>query len=152
MTFLAFAEGAPMIQLLPDASVLIHIALILLMIYVLNRTFFSPVNRVLRARMKYQGGSSEAQEILRSVGEKRAHYELAMREARNQGYQIIESERAEAISRRETELEQTKEEVASKFDTEKQELQHQTATVRQQIEQEADMMAEKISRSILNVN
>jgi F0F1-type ATP synthase membrane subunit b/b' len=52
MFFLAFAD----IQLVPDGTILIHIALILLMIWLLNRTFFRPINRVIAAREKNKGG------------------------------------------------------------------------------------------------
>ena len=59
MVVLAFAEGGA-IQLVPDGTIFIHIALILLMIFILNRTFFRPVNRVLDARERNKGGRSSA--------------------------------------------------------------------------------------------
>ena len=39
------------IQLFPDGTLFIHIALILLMIYILNRTLYRPINRVLDTRI-----------------------------------------------------------------------------------------------------
>ena len=57
MVVLAFAEGSG-IQLVPDGTILIHIALILLMIWVLNRTFFRPINRVIQSHEKNKGGIS----------------------------------------------------------------------------------------------
>ena len=151
MVLLAFAEGGPSVQLLPDGSLLIHIALILLMIYVLNRTFFRPVNRIIEARVKNKGGRfTEAEEILNQVSEKQARYSEAMREARTEGYQLIEKERAEALKRRETEINQTKEEVTSTLAQEKEELTRQTVEAREAIAREADEMAKKISANILN--
>ena len=83
MFLLVFQE----VRLVPDGSLLIHIALILIMIWVLNRTLFRPVNRIIEARERNKGGhSSEAQEILKSVGEKQSRIEAAMLEARSEGY------------------------------------------------------------------
>ena len=66
-------------ELVPDGTMFIHIALILLMIWILNRTFFRPINRIIESREKNKGGhSSEAQEILRNVGEKQSRYEAAI--------------------------------------------------------------------------
>lgn len=150
MTFLAFAEGAS-VQLLPDGSLIIHIALILLMIWVLNRTFFRPINRVIESRVKKQGGGfTEAEEILNQVSQKRAGYEEKLLETRNEGYQLIEKEREEALRRREAEVNQVKEEVDQTFVQEKEELNRQAAQVRQQVRQEAELMADKISSNILN--
>lgn len=151
MVLLAFAEGGPTVQLLPDGSLLIHILLILLMIYVLNRTFFRPVNRVIESRVKNKGGRfTEAEEILNKVSEKQARYNAAMLEARNEGYQLIEKERAEALRLRETEINQAKTEVTESLAREKEDLDRQTAQARETIAREADEMAKKISANILN--
>ena len=97
MVLLAFQE----VRLVPDGTIFIHIALILLMIWALNRTFFRPINRVIESRERNKGGrSSEAQEILKNVGEKQSRYEAAMLEARNEGYGLIERERTQAIADR----------------------------------------------------
>jgi F-type H+-transporting ATPase subunit b len=151
MFLLAFAEGGPAVQLLPDGTMLIHVALILLMIYILNRTFFRPVNRIIQARVKNKGGRfTEAEEILNQVSEKQAQYNAAILGARNEGYQLIESERAAAITEREKSLNQVKEEVAAALAREKEELSRQTAEARAAIARDADEMANKISANILN--
>lgn len=149
MVLLAFAEGAS-VQLLPDFSMVVHVALVLLMIFVLNRTFFRPINRVIEARLKREsGGFTEAEEILNQVGEKQAQYNAALLEARNEGYELIERERAEALQRREAEVSEVKQQVEQNVAAEKAELERQTDEAKMQIEQEADEMAEKISRNIL---
>ena len=59
MHLLLFAET---IQLFPDGTLFVHIAIILEMIWILNRTLYRPINRVLEAREKSKGGhSSEAE-------------------------------------------------------------------------------------------
>ncbi|MCD9186361.1 MAG: ATP synthase F0 subunit B [Pyrinomonadaceae bacterium] len=146
MFLLALAE----VQLVPDGTVIIHVALILIMIFILNRTFFRPINRILESRDKNRGGRfGEAEGILSEVSEKQSKYDLAMREARSEGYGMIEKERAEAVAKREAALATVKEEVAQKFASEKSELEQQTAQARAAIAAEAEKMAEKISSNIL---
>jgi len=146
MFFLAFAE----VQLVPDGTIFIHIALILLMIWVLNRTFFRPINRVIEAREKNKGGRlGEAEEILRSVSEKQSRYEKTMLEARSEGYELIENERNRAVVEKAQRVGAVKEEVAVEFARQQQELARQTAQTRASLEAEAEKIAEKISSNIL---
>lgn len=138
------------VELVPNGTLLIHIALILLMIWVLNRTFFRPINRIIQSREKNKGGhSSEAREILKSVEEKQARYDAAMLEARSRGYELIEKERAAAVSRKQAEVAAVRAEVAQMTAQEKLELERQTAAARAALAQEAETIAEKISSNIL---
>ena len=147
--FLAFAEGSA-IELIPNGTLFIHIGLILLMIWILNRVFFRPINRILTARDKNKGGKSgEAQEILEQVDTKLAKYDSAMRDARSEGYNLIETERNSATTERQTRLESVKTEVTDKVETEKSVIKAQADQARLEIATEAQKMAEKISSSIL---
>lgn len=146
---LAFAEGSS-IQLVPDGTIIIHIALILIMIWILNRTFFRPINKVLASRDKNKGGhSSEAAETFKLVDSKLAQYNTATREARTESYQLIEGERGAAVAERESQIESVKTEVAQRIESEKADLQAQSEAARQTIAAEAQKMAEKISANIL---
>ncbi|MBA2606252.1 MAG: ATP synthase F0 subunit B [Acidobacteriota bacterium] len=146
MFFLAFAE----IQLVPDGTIFIHIALILLMIWVLNRTFFRPINRVIESREKNKGNRlGEAEEILQSVNEKRLRYEKTMLEARSEGYELIENERNQAVAERQQKVGAVKEEITRTMTQQKQELQLQTVETKASLAVEAEKMAEKISSNIL---
>jgi F-type H+-transporting ATPase subunit b len=147
MVLLAFAES---IQLFPDGTLFIHIALILIMIWILNRTFFRPINRVIEAREKHKGGhGSEAEAILSDVNEKQARYNRELLAARSEGYELIEKERAAAISLRQARIAAAKNETAALLDSEKAEVQNQAAEARSIIAGEAEAMAEKISSNIL---
>ncbi len=147
MYLLAFAES---IQLFPDGTIFVHIALILLMIWVLNRTFFRPINRVIESRKKHSGGrSGEAESILKDVSEKQAAYNHAMLEARSEGYELIEHQRAEAVDARQKQISEAKSETAQTLANEKQNLAEQTVEARAAIALEAEEMAEKISANIL---
>lgn len=148
MVLLAFAESGS-VQLVPDGTLFIHIALILLMIYILQRTFFKPINRIIESREKHKAGGSESENLLREVSEKEMKYNEAMLEARSKGYEMIEQQRAEALSRKQERLGAAKEEVQQTFTQEMSELERQTAEARRSIAAEAEKMAEKISSNIL---
>ena len=146
MFLLMFQE----VPLVPDGTLFIHIALILIMIWILNRTLFRPVNRIIDAREKNKGGhSGEAQEILKSVGEKQARIEAAMLEARSEGYELIEQTRASAIAERQNKIGAVKAEVAELVTQENQEIDRQTKEARTAIAASAEQMAERISANIL---
>jgi F-type H+-transporting ATPase subunit b len=145
MYFLAAA-----VQLVPDGTVFIHIALILLMIWILNRTFFRPINRVIDARERNKGGRfGEAESILREVSDKQAKYNQAMTEARHKGYEMIEAERSAAVASREAKIGATKEETERRLAQEKAQLETQTVEARRAIAAEADRLADRISSNIL---
>lgn len=149
MFLFAFAET---VQLLPDASLFIHIGMILLMIFILNRTFFRPINRIIEARVKNKGGRfSEAEEILNKVNKKQDEYENDLRQARSDGYEIIEKERSGAMQRRQAEIEEVKAETSAKFEQGKEEIINQTNEAREAIASQADELADKISANILKV-
>jgi len=146
MFLLAFQK----VELMPNGTMLIHIGLILLMIWILNRTLFRPVNRVIEAREKNKGGhSGEAQEILKNVGEKQSHIEAAMLEARSEGYELVERTRASAVAERQEKIGAVKAEVAELTARENQELDRQKNEARATIAAEAEQMAKSISASIL---
>lgn len=143
---LAFQE----VRLVPDGTIFIHIALILLMIWILNRTFFRPINRVIESREKNKGGRfGEAAEILRSVEEKQASYSAAMLEARSKGYELINTERAQAMAQKQEKVSAAKAEVGQKLARENAELERQIAEARSVIARDAEQLAEKISANIL---
>ena len=148
MVLLAFAESAP-VQLVPDGTIFIHIAIILIMIWILNRTFFRPINRIIDSREKNKLGGSESENLLREVAEKESHYSEAMREARSKGYELIENERNEALVRKQEIVGAAKEEAQQTLTSELSELEKQAAEARRAIAAEAEKMAEKISSNIL---
>src|SRR4030095_4285102 len=96
---LGFAENS--IQLVPDGTLILHVIIILVMIYVLNATLYKPINNILESREKRtRGRLSEAQEIMKGVKDKLAEYEGSLRQARSEAYALAESQRAQAMSER----------------------------------------------------
>jgi len=129
MYLLAFAES---IQLFPDASLFLHVGIILFMIWLLNRTLYKPINRVLETRERNKGGhSSEAEALLGQVEEKEARYSKEM------------------LAARDKKLGEVKAEVAEMFDGGKAEIEKQSSDARENLGAEAEKMADKIAAGIL---
>lgn len=147
MYLLLFAET---IQLFPDGTLFIHVALILLMIWVLNRTLYKPINRVIASRERSKGGrSSEAADILKDVDAKEARYGKEMLDARSAGYELIEKEQKKAVAAREKKLIEAKAEIAGNFESGKAELEKRAGEARSTIGAEAEQIADKIAANIL---
>jgi F-type H+-transporting ATPase subunit b len=149
MTFLAFAENS--IQLVPDGTLFLHIAIILLMVFVLNQTLFKPINRILEEReRRTRGRSGEASDILRRVEEKTTNYERSLREARGEGYRLMERERAEAMNERQLKINALREEINRTVEEEKETLHKQAEEARQTLEADARSIAAEIGTQILH--
>lgn len=147
MHTLAFAES---IQLFPDGTIFIHIALILLMIWVLNRTYFRPVNKVIESREKFknvEGG--EAGSIQKQAAEKEATYNRELLEARSEGYALTEKEHSKLVRAREKKLAETKAEVDERIAIEKGELEKQAADAKTSIGVDAEKLADQIAATVL---
>ena len=146
MVLLAFAESS---QLFPDGTLFIHIALILIMIWVLNRTFFRPINRVIESREKHRGGhGSEAEAIMSDVSEKQSKYTRELLAARSEGYELIEKERNAAVEARQKKLAEAKAATAESRAAAKNQIEAQAAEARAVIAEEAKVMADMISSNI----
>ncbi len=147
MHLLLFAES---IQLFPDGTIFIHVAMILAMIWILNRTLFRPINRVLESREKNKGGrSGEAVTILKDVSEKELRYNSEMLDTRSKGYEIIEKEQKKANEAREKQLGEVKAETAEALDKGKAEIEKQSAEAHASIGADAEKIAASIAESIL---
>lgn len=149
MIFLAFAENS--IQLVPDGTLFLHIAIILLMVFVLNRTLFKPINRILEEReRRTRGRSGEARDILQRVEEATTNYERSLREARAEGYRLMERERAEAMGERQIKINTLREEINRTVEEEKELLRRQTEEARRTLEVDARSIAAEIGSQILH--
>ena len=141
---------ADAIQLFPDGTIFIHIALILFMIWVLNRTFFRPINRVIDSREKFkdvEGG--EAGSILAEADEKEARYNQGLREARADGYALIEDQHKKLVRAREKKLTETHVELEEKLSAGRAEIERQAGEARTAIGADADRLADEIAATVL---
>jgi|SRR3954463_3459613 F-type H+-transporting ATPase subunit b len=148
MISLAFAENS--IQLVPDGTLILHIAIILVMVFVLNATLFKPINRILEEREKRtRGRSGEAHDILQRVEEKLAHYERSLREARAEGYRLMEHHHAEAMSDRQARLTVVREEIKQLIAEQKSTIKTQAEETRAVLATDARRIAAEVGAQIL---
>lgn len=149
MFALAFAENS--IQLVPDGTLILHIIIILVMVYVLNATLFKPINRILEEReRRTRGRSGEAHDILRRVEEKLTHYEQTLRNTRAEGYRLMEQERAAAIEERQAKLAAVREEISNSVAAQKESIQAQAEAARATLNADARRIAAEIGAQILH--
>ncbi len=149
MIFLAFAENS--IQLVPDGTIFLHIAIILIMVLVLNATLFKPINRILAEReRRTRGRSGEAHDILQRVEEGLSNYERTLREARAEGYRLMEQERAKAMSERQSKLGAVREEIGSSVAEQKETIRAQSEEAHQTLERDSRQIAAQIGAHILH--
>jgi len=146
---LGFAENS--IQLVPDGTLILHVIIILVMVYVLNATLYKPINKILESREKRtRGRLSEAQEVMKGVKEKLAEYEASLRQARSEAYAHAESQRAEAMMERQRRVNEMRNELAQSIATEKEAIQQQATQARASLEVESHLIARDISSRVLN--
>jgi len=139
------------IQLVPDGTLFLHIAIIIFMIYVLNATLFRPINRVLAERERHtRGGTGEAQDILQRVANSMNRYERSLRDARTEGYRLLEQERAAALVERQNQMSSLRAEIEISTEEQKSLLRTQSEQAHAALEEDARKIASDISRQILN--
>lgn len=144
---IALAES---IQLVPDGTLLLHVLLIVIMVSVLSRALFRPMNDILEERESFtKGHSNEAKEIRKRVSEMVSQYERGLREARTEGYALLERKKAESLKEREAKVGAVKEEIEKWVAREKEALRAQSAEALSSLEAESHTTALKIASRIL---
>jgi F-type H+-transporting ATPase subunit b len=139
------------IQLVPDGTLIFHVMVIVIMVALLNVTLLRPLNRVLESRDKRTKGSlREAQQILRNANEKLSKYEQRMREARAEGYMLLEENRTAASREREQEVARVKSEVTRSLNEQRERLRLDAEKMKAALEKDAQAIALAIGRQILH--
>jgi F-type H+-transporting ATPase subunit b len=144
---LAFAES---IQLVPDGTLIVHIAIIITMVFVLNRILFGPVSRTLNERETLtHGRTSEARETIERVKESLLRYENSLRQARAEGYRLLEQQQLEAYGERQRKVTVVRKEVEEQIEEQKREIRAQADDARATLQDEARRVAANISAQLL---
>jgi len=138
------------IQLVPDGTLLFHLFLVVVMVVVLNRTLLKPINEILAEREKQIANRmSEAQALAGETDEKVRKYNDTLREARSEGYRLLERERAEGLKAKEERLKQSREQVSKEVAVQVEATQYQEQSVKRELEGQAAEMGNLISSQIL---
>ncbi len=138
------------IQLVPDGTLLLHLLMVGVMVFVLNRTLLKPINQILAEREKQIAGRlKEAEDLASESQEKLQRYSDALRDARADGYKLLERERAEAMKEKEEKLRQYREQMSKEAAAQIETTRRQEQTVKGELEVQAASIGSLISSQIL---
>jgi F0F1-type ATP synthase membrane subunit b/b' len=138
------------IQLVPDGTLLLHVLMIAVMVFVLNRTLLKPINQILAEREKQISGRiKEAEALAAETDQKLKRYNGALREARAEGYRLLEKERAAALKEKDEKVRLYREETWKTVAAQIEQTRRQQQQVRAELESQAAAVGELISSQIL---
>ncbi len=138
------------IQLVPDGTLLLHLLMVGVMVFVLNRTLLKPVNQILAERERQIAGRlKEAEAMAFETQEKLKRYNEALREARADGYKLLEKERAQAMKEKEEKLRQYREQMSKEVAAQVESTRRQEQTVKGELEAQAATIGNIITSQIL---
>jgi F0F1-type ATP synthase membrane subunit b/b' len=138
------------IQLVPDGTLLLHLLMVAVMVFILNRTLLKPINQILAEREKQISGRlKEAEALAAETDEKLRRYNGTLREARAEGYRLLEKERAAALKEKEEKVRVYREELTRTVTSQIEQTRQQEQKVRDELESQAVAVGDLISSQIL---
>ena len=138
------------IQLVPDGTLLLHLLMVAVMVFVLNRTLLKPINRILAEREKQiSSRMSEAESLIAESQEKLKKYNDALHAARVDGYKLLERERSEAVHEKDEKVRQYRELMSKEVARQVENTHRQEERVRGELEAQAATISNLISSQIL---
>jgi len=144
--FLAEAQ----IQLVPDGTLLLHVLMVAVMVFILNRTLLKPINDILAEREKLVSGRlKEAEALAAETEEKVSKYNATLREARAEGYRLLEKERTVALKEKDEKVRVYREEMSKTVAAQVEQTRRQEHSVREELESQAAVVGDLISSQIL---
>lgn len=138
------------IQLVPDGTILVHLLMVAVMVFVLNRTLLKPINQILAERERQvEGRIREAEKLAAETEEKLRKYNATLREARTEGYRLLEKERAAALKDKDEKVRQYREQMSQTVAAAIESTRQQEQKVREELETQAATIGDLISSQIL---
>ena len=138
------------IQLVPDGTLLLHLVMVCVMVVVLNRTLLKPINQILAEREKQIAGRrQEAEAMALETQEKLKKYSDALRDARADGYRLLEKERAQAMKEKEEKLRHYRDQMSKEVAAQVAATRKQEQAVQGELEGQAAAIGNLISSQIL---
>ena len=138
------------IQLVPDGTLLLHLLMVGIMVFILNRTLLKPINQILAEREKQvTGRRAEAERLAAESQEKLRTYNEALHEARVDGYRLLDKERAQGLKQREEKVRQYREEMSKEVAAQVEATRQQEESAKRELDTKAVSMSDLISSQIL---
>ena len=138
------------IQLVPDGTLLLHLLMVAVMVFILNRTLLKPINQILAERERQvEGRLKEAQMMTAETEEKLKKYNDALHEARVDGYRLLEKERAEGLKQKDEAVRIHRDQMSRQVREQIENTRRQEESVKKELEARAGAISSLISTQIL---
>ena len=133
-----------------DLSVVIILLLVWSLYFILKRSFFDPINRILMERdLAINGAQKESLQKGKELEEKSQIYQEKLNAGRLEVYNQQEVHRTEALNKRSQIIHKAREESEDIIQSTKKELQGQVVNVKKDLESELTPIADGIVKAIL---
>ena len=134
----------------PDLSVLVIIFLVWSLYFILKRSFFDPINKILEDRdAAINGAQRQAAEKLGQFEEKSRIYQDNLKAARLEIYRQQEALRSEALNQRSQILAEGRQQAEQLIQFTRKEVQDQVASAKNQLDSDLTRIADGIVKAIL---
>jgi F-type H+-transporting ATPase subunit b len=146
---IAMAEGGTS-MLMPDGSLLVTLILFLALVPILNRILFKPITHVLEERDRLTTGSdTETHAIMNTIDARLSAYEEGIRDARSEGYRVVEQRRSAAVAARQEKITAAREAAERQIAGARSEIGAEADAARARLEADAREIAAEISSTLL---
>jgi F0F1-type ATP synthase membrane subunit b/b' len=134
-----------------DSSIILVFAIIWILVFVLTKTVFNPIRRIMRDREDGIASDREAGvQAERAYEDSLRKVEDEIRQARAAAYAIQDTLEKEALKEKERMFSAVSKECRAQVDEARQELQKQVRDLKSDLKKESDRMAEKIEEKLLS--
>src|ERR1700752_4819830 len=138
------------IQLVPDGTLLLHLLMVGVMGFVLTRTLLRPITQIRAEREKQIAGRlKEAEALAADIQEKLQKYNDALRDARADGYKLLEKERAQGLKEKDEKLRQYRDQMSKEVAAQVATTRKQKQAVKGELEAQAATIGNLISSQVL---
>ena len=138
------------IQLVPDGTLLLHLLMVGIMVFILNRTLLKPINQILAERERQVTGRRiEAERLAAETDDKLRKYNEALHDARVDGYKLLDKERAEGLKQREEKLKRVRDEMSKEVAAQVEATRQQEESAKRELDAQAASISDLISSQIL---
>jgi F0F1-type ATP synthase membrane subunit b/b' len=138
-------------EVFPNWTSIPIILFLIILTYVLNRTFFRPMDRTLNERhRKIEGAKVEAEEIRKASQERVFEFEKRMRDARRAADAQMAEARNQALGEKTKVVSEKRNETEKMLSDARADIRRKTDEARRQLEAEGHNFAAQIASQILN--
>jgi len=137
-------------EVFPNWTAVPIIFFLMILTYILNRTFFVPLGKTLEKRQqRIEGAHKEAEEIRRAAQERVAEFDRRLKEARRQADQQIGQIKQAALSEKNTVLSRKRTEIEAMLATSRAEIRTKAEEAGKTLEQQSRLLAYQIASRVL---